>query len=174
MPDLVTQEEVQDYMGTVEDYGAAIARASRQVEVFIGHPVLASSVVEQLDGGTPYLILKAFPFTTVSVLDTVSKDVVSDYTAYPEEGILLSSTKQWGAGQRRYEVTYTPGLASSIETVPQDIKQAVYLYIAMDHEHGTDPAQTQETSGDYNHTFSQQEFMSKIHQLLDGYRDVVV
>lgn len=132
MADLVTNDEVNAYMGTTGvDYSADIARASRRVESKIG-PVVYTSYTERHDGGRDCLLLGYSPvkIDSVTITDMESGQTVpaTDYIV-DESGVIYCANGVWGWGRNRYEVTYQAGLCPDVASVPADIKEATLLLI---------------------------------------------
>lgn len=134
MAALVTDAEVNEYLGTTgQDYTAEIARASARIEGIIG-PVIHTPFTEYLDGdGDDLLFTRYRPIKSGSVVitDTVDNSTVptDEYEVYLDQGMIRRTIGVWGKGARRWKVDYIAGRAADVSAVPADIKEATLLLI---------------------------------------------
>ena len=140
MADLVTNDEVNAYLGTSGvDYSTEIKRASRRVEGKIG-PVIYTSYTEKHDGGYDRFLLNYSPLKTGSVAITdneTGQTVDSDEYIEDESGVVYKKGGVWAVGRNRFTVTYQAGRVPDTASVPEDIKEATLLLIKAAQSGGT-------------------------------------
>jgi hypothetical protein len=136
MTALVTTAEVKTYLGltgsTHDDLIAElITLVSETIESYCNTYFESTATTEYVDGGHEYLIVPRSPIISITLIkDTTDDSTVSSssYDYYPSEGMIylkdsgLNGLYTWGAGRRRYRVTYHTGFAA----VPEAVKWVAY------------------------------------------------
>lgn len=180
MMDLVTNEEVQKYLGTQGDYTAEITRASTLIRNILQNPVIYEELTEYHDGGYQTLVVEHFPILRDSV---VIQDANTGGTVDPSRYFVRGGQNRkiiyrsgiWSLGMGRWEVTYQAGLAADVAEVPADIKKATLLLIEDETAGGAEGIK-KETIGDYSYEmFSPGESTGvegKVEKILAPYRKV--
>lgn len=189
MADLVTSQEVKDYLGisgSGEDtlIGALIDYASNAIENYCNTYFSSTAITDRLDGGGRYLITKVAPIISVtSITDAYDSTVVSsaDYLNYLAAGLIyidVDTTNYalqnltWAEGMRRWIVVYNAGYAS----VPNAVKLACILLVSYFRTTRT-PGMLSETVGDYSYTKMQLPdagLPEEVKMLLAPYRRKVI
>lgn len=153
--DLVTNEEVQKYLGTTEDYSDQITRASAVIRNLLQNPVIIEELTEYHDGGYQTLVMEHFPILrdSVEIRDANTGEEVDPSRYFVRGGQSRKITYRsgiWSPGMGRWEVTYQAGLAATTAEVPADIKKATLLLIE-DETTGGAEGMKKETIGDYSY-----------------------
>lgn len=189
MADLVTTQEVKDYLGisgSTEDtlIGALIDYASNAIENYCNTYFSSTAVTDRLDGGNKYLITKYAPIISVtSITDMWDSTVVAsgDYVAYLPAGLIhvdvdttnfMLQQLEWAEGLRRWQVVYNAGYAS----VPNAVKLACLMLVALWRSNRV-AGMLSETVGDYSYTRMQVDsagMPSDVKMLLAPYRRKVI
>lgn len=140
---LVAQAELESYVfkdaasrtaaekAILATIGAAV---SARIEDLCG-PVLNASFTEKYDGpGAPWLFLRRYPVVQVTSVaeDGVVLAAGTHYLLYPERGALLRVSSgapvAWTSSPQGIQITYTAGRAADVASVPDAIKQAVFMW----------------------------------------------
>ena len=167
MADLVTNDEVNTYLGTSGvDYSAEIKRASHQVVGKIG-PVIFTPFTEYHDGGQDRFLLdyNAIKTDSVTITDTETGRAIPE-NAYivDKSGVIYKKSGLWYYG--RYQITYEAGLVDSTANVPADIKQATLMLIE-DMQQKESSGYVKEKIGDYSYEkFDSDKVQSKREQAM--------
>lgn len=179
MANLVTNDEVNDFLGTTEkDYTSEIARASAEVESRIRQPVIQKSVTESIDGGFPTLITKYKIVGSPVVVDTETSTIVDERRYKARGRRILNLSGWWADGFARWEVTYTAGIAPPDEkggpgNVPEDIKKAVLLLIKAEQSGGSTALVKSKKIGSWQEQYDTTKggtVSDEVDRLLEPYR----
>jgi len=175
---LVTKEEVKEWLklsGTDDDdfLQSAINDWSDAIETRLNRVIISADHTDECHpGGKLAVLLKNIPVTEISSI-TVDDGAlgISDYTVYPESGIVrLVSGKAFGGGPGSILVTYTGGY----EEAPGDLKRCVKQIVALEYYlsgHGRKAlAKRGESTGEGTATYErgpedQEKIMQRIERL---------
>lgn len=166
--DYVTLDEARKFLDTDENLSDAITRASARIRALMQNPVIYETATDVLHGGSYKLILSYYPIVdgTVTVTDIeTGKTIMPDFIN--KAAGILERRSRWEHGHRRWEVSYSAGLAETVEDVPQDIKTATLLLVQ--EEVGEEFLQY-ESVGDYHmRRFNDASTLARVKQLLAPY-----
>lgn len=107
-----------------------VDRATAAAQTRLGHPIVAATVTEVHDGGTPVLLLRRAPqypgvVTVTTVTENGATVTSGGYVLNAAAGLLHRGTSTspdcWAAGTQNVTVTYTAGY----NPVPDDLQLAV-------------------------------------------------
>ena len=126
-------------------------------------------VTERFDGGCRSIILAADAVDIVTITDTFTGEVITDFILEPATGILrlqgVYFERQWPAGFRRWEITYRRGVEPSY-AVQLAASKIVEMMLR-------DTSITSEKDGDYSYARGNADkgyFTPEIQQLLRNQR----
>jgi len=178
MADLVTNDEVNAYLGTNGvDYSADIKRASRRVEAKIG-PVIYTSFTEKHDGGYDRFLLGYSPLVIGSVAITDNEigqavdpaDFIED-----EAGVVYKRAGIWGHGRNRFTVVYQAGRVPDAASVSEDIKEAVLILVKAARSGGATTVVRSRRIGSWQEEYDTQQggsVLDEVNELLAPYMGV--
>lgn len=150
MADLTTSADLKLYLGIEHEdddtlLASLITQVSEAIRSYTDRIFTedSSDRVEHHDGGVKELIVRYPPIKSItSIIDTFNNDEVidsGDYNHDPEAGLIyisqdatavlssLGELQKWGAGRRRWKITYKGG---SYSAVPDDVVLACHVWIA--------------------------------------------
>jgi len=182
VPDLLAAAEVKRYLGVEHSdddtlIGEVIAQVNAAVEAYTGKAFATQTDrIDYVNGGGECLILLS-PISAIgSVKDHFNADELiagTDYEFDPKAGLVYFKPDalaaslgelggKWGAGRRRWKVTYTCGYGS----YPADVKAAALTWIADIYAHRD--AASSERLGDQSVT--RDAIPERVKQMLAPYR----
>ena len=181
MANLVTESRArQNPQLTTADgtaLSALIAAASAAVEQWCAREFTSTAYTETHNGtGTCELMLRVFPVTTITKIETLDDDAVateitSGNRVDKRTGLLRLTMEHFPVGHQNVVILYTAGFA----TIPADVQEAVVQIVAKLHADGLhDPLVVGEKLGDYEYQrmmWSSEGLGGTIKSLLAPYRD---
>lgn len=189
--ELVTPEEAWDHVfkdanaaSHTDDELSALARiingVSAAIQADVG-PVRNRSFNERFDGGSDRIFTHWKPIVTVTSItdDSITLTEGTDFFVYKEIGAIRRYGAMWGRPglwgtpfPMSVAVTYTAGMAATVDEVPPDMKLAALLWV---HEMwATGPANLSNVVTDQGVFIRPQAIPPQVNKYLQPYRSVGV
>lgn len=114
----------------IASYTAIVNAVCEDMEQHIGRPVVARQIIQSFDGNGRHLFLRHVEPGYLSV-DNVVEDGITltlgtDYKVYTDTGDIArvsgNAFSGWKTGPQIITVTYTTGVAQTVDTVPENLK----------------------------------------------------
>ncbi len=102
---------------------------SQAIEQYILGPVRTRGFDQTYDGGTERIFVRCRPVVSVANVTEAGRPVPSNgYYVYKAEGILRRAGTRWLDQPQAVQISYTAGLAATVQDVPADIKMAALIW----------------------------------------------